>query len=92
MAATGRGQSASGYGAPVPRPGHVILYVSDLEASVRFYRDVAGLPHRFTDAGYAVFGTGDSRLAVYERRRAEWLTGHSVNRGGVADEVHAEQQ
>jgi catechol 2,3-dioxygenase-like lactoylglutathione lyase family enzyme len=25
----------------------VILYVSDLDASVRFYRDVAGLPHRY---------------------------------------------
>ena len=45
----------------VPRLGHVILYVSDLDASVRIYRDVAGLPHRSTDAGYAEFGTGATR-------------------------------
>ena len=41
----------------VPRLDHVILYVSDLEASVRFNRDAVGLEHRFTDAGYAEFGT-----------------------------------
>jgi lactoylglutathione lyase len=70
----------------VPRLGHVILFVADLEASVRFYRDVAGLPHSFTDAGYAEFGTGATRFALYERRRAEWLTGHPV-RPGPAGEV-----
>ena len=65
----------------------MILYVSDLDASVRFYRDVAGLPHRFTDAGYAEFGTGATRLAVYERRRAEWLTGHPVHPGPAGEVV-----
>jgi lactoylglutathione lyase len=70
----------------VPRLGHVILYVSDLAASVAFYRDVAGLEHRFTDAGYAEFGTGDTRFALYERRRAEWLTGHPA-RPGPAGEI-----
>jgi catechol 2,3-dioxygenase-like lactoylglutathione lyase family enzyme len=65
----------------------VILYVSDLEASVRFYRDVAGLPHRFTEAGYSEFGTGATRLAVYERRRAEWLTGHPVHPGPAGEIV-----
>jgi lactoylglutathione lyase len=70
----------------VPRLGHLILYVSDLAASVAFYRDVVGLAHRFTDAGYAEFGTGATRLAMYERRRAEWLTGHPV-RPGPAGEI-----
>ena len=36
-----------------PGLGHVILYVDELAASTAFYRDVVGLPHRFTDAGYA---------------------------------------
>ena len=71
----------------VPRLGHVILYVSDLDVSVRFYRDVAGLPHRFTDAGYAEFETGATRLAVYERRRAEWLIGHPVHPGPAGEIV-----
>jgi lactoylglutathione lyase len=70
----------------VPQLGHVILYVSDLAASVAFYRDVAGLEHRFTDAGYAEFGTGATRFALYEQRRAEWLTGHPV-RPGPAGEI-----
>jgi len=70
----------------VPRLGHVILYVSDLAASVAFYRDVVGLEHRFTDAGYAEFGTGATRFALYERRRAEWLTGQPV-RPGPAGEI-----
>ena len=71
----------------VPRLGHVILYVSDLDASVRFYREVAGLPYQFTDAGYAEFGTGPTRLAVYERRRAEWLTGQPVHPGPAGEIV-----
>jgi lactoylglutathione lyase len=75
------------YGCPVPRLGHVILFVSDLVASVGFYRDVAGLEHRFTDAGYAEFGTGPTRLALYERRRAEWLTGHPVLPGPAGEIV-----
>jgi lactoylglutathione lyase len=66
--------------------GHVILYVSDLDTSVAFYRDVAGLPHRFTDAGYAEFDTGSTRFALFEKRRAEWLTGGPV-RPGPAGEV-----
>ena len=79
----------------MPRLGHVILYVSDLDASVSFYRDVVGLPYRFTDAGYAEFGTGETRFALFEQRRAEWLTGGPVQpgRGGevvlVVEDVDA---
>ena len=69
------------------RLGHVILYVGDLEASVAFYRDVVGLPHRFTEAGYAEFGTGATRLALYERRRAEWLRGRPVAPGPAGEIV-----
>ena len=50
----------------MPVLGHVILFVSDLATSVAFYRDVAGLEHRFTEAGYAEFGTGATRFALYE--------------------------
>jgi lactoylglutathione lyase len=71
----------------VPRLGHVIVYVSDLAVSVRFYRDVVGLEHRFTDAGYAEFTTGPTRFALYERRRAEWLIGRGVTPGAGAQVV-----
>ena len=71
----------------MPRLGHVILYVSDLDASVAFYRDVVGLEYRFTDAGYAEFGTGPTRFALYERHRAEWLTGRPVLPGPAGEVV-----
>jgi len=71
----------------VERLGYVILYVEDLEASVAFYRDVVGLPYKFTDAGYAEFGTDGTRFALYERRRAEWLTGRTVTPGPAAEIV-----
>jgi lactoylglutathione lyase len=64
---------------------YVILYVSDLDASIRFYRDVLGVPFKFTDAGYAEFATAGTRLALYERRRAEWLTGRPVTPGPAAE-------
>jgi lactoylglutathione lyase len=71
----------------VDRIAYVILYVSDLDASIAFYRDVVGLPYRFTDAGYAEFGTEGTRFALYERRRAEWLTGRTVMPGPAAEIV-----
>jgi lactoylglutathione lyase len=67
--------------------GYVILYVSDLDASIEFYRDVVGLPYRFTDSGYAEFATEGTRFALYERRRAEWLTGRTVTPGPAAEIV-----
>lgn len=69
------------------RIGYVILYVSDLDTSIAFYRDVIGLPYHFTDAGYAEFATEGTRFALYERRRAEWLTGHPVIPGPAAEIV-----
>jgi lactoylglutathione lyase len=71
----------------VDRIAYVILYVSDLDASIAFYRDVLGLPYRFVDAGYAEFGTDGTRFALYERRRAEWLTGRPVTPGPAAEIV-----
>ena len=66
---------------------YVILYVSDLHASITFYRDVLGLPFKFEDAGYAEFVTQGTRLGLYERRRAEWLTGRTVTPGPAAEVV-----
>jgi lactoylglutathione lyase len=71
----------------VDRIAYVILYVADLDASIAFYRDVLGLPYRFVDAGYAEFGTDGTRFALYERRRAEWLTGQPVTPGPAAEIV-----
>ncbi len=69
------------------RVGYVILYVSDLAASIAFYRDVVGLPFKFEDAGYAEFATEGTRFALYERRRAAWLTNCEVTPGPAAEMV-----
>jgi lactoylglutathione lyase len=71
----------------VDRLGYVILYVSDISASIAFYRDVVGVPFKFEDAGYAEFATGETRLALYEARRAGWLTGAAVSPGPAAEIV-----
>jgi lactoylglutathione lyase len=71
----------------VDQVGYVILYVSDLAASIAFYRDVVGVPFKFEDAGYAEFGTRGTRFALYEARRAEWLTGREVRPGPAAEVV-----
>ncbi|MDQ3762361.1 MAG: VOC family protein [Actinomycetota bacterium] len=69
------------------RLSYLILYVSNLPASVAFYRDVVGLQHKFTDAGYAEFATGETRFALYERRRAAWLTGEDPVPGPTGEVV-----
>jgi lactoylglutathione lyase len=69
------------------RVGYIILYVGDLAASIAFYRDVLGLPFKFQDAGYAEFSTKGTRFALYEKRRAEWLTGRAVTPGPAAEVV-----
>jgi lactoylglutathione lyase len=66
---------------------YIILYVSELARSIAFYRDLLGLPFKFEDAGYAEFSTQGTRFALYERRRAEWLTGLTVTPGPAAEVV-----
>ncbi|MBI4260362.1 MAG: VOC family protein [Actinobacteria bacterium] len=57
------------------RIDYAILYVEDLEASVRFYRDVVGLPFKFAAAGYAEFATEGTRFALLDRRLLPDLIG-----------------
>ncbi|SFP70676.1 MULTISPECIES: VOC family protein [Actinomadura] len=70
-----------------PSLGYVILYVRDLAASIVFYRDVVGLVFKFQDAGYAEFSTEATRFALYEQRRADWLTNSRTAPGPAAEVV-----
>ncbi|TDB98210.1 VOC family protein [Actinomadura sp. 7K534] len=70
-----------------PSLGYVILYVRDLAASIAFYRDVVGLAFKFEDAGYAEFATEATRFALYEQRRADWLTNSRTAPGPAAEVV-----
>jgi lactoylglutathione lyase len=70
-----------------PSLGYVIVYARDLAASIVFYRDVVGLALKFEDAGYAEFATETVRFALYERRRADWLTNSRTAPGPAAEVV-----
>ena len=50
-----------------PRITLITLGVSDLERSVRFYRDGLGLPLRDGPEGIAFFETGSTWLSLYPR-------------------------
>lgn len=57
------------------KPNYVIIYVSDMERSVSFYRDVLGLPMKFTSPGWTEFDTGTTTVALHralnEKQSAE---------------------
>jgi lactoylglutathione lyase len=57
------------------RLGYAILFVSDIEASVRFYRDVLGMPLRFANETYAEFATEGAKFALYARDALPELIG-----------------
>ena len=50
-----------------PRISLITLGVSDLDRSVRFYRDGLGLPKREGPEGIAFFETGGTWLSLYSR-------------------------
>jgi catechol 2,3-dioxygenase-like lactoylglutathione lyase family enzyme len=46
-------------------PDYFIVYVSDMQRSVAFYRDVLGLPMKFTSPGWTEFATGSTTVALH---------------------------
>jgi catechol 2,3-dioxygenase-like lactoylglutathione lyase family enzyme len=48
------------------RLGYAILFVSDLDRAIGFYRDVTGVPLRFRADAYAEFAT-EVRSSRYSR-------------------------
>jgi lactoylglutathione lyase len=63
------------------RLGYAILFVSDLERSVAFYRDVIGVPFRFANESYAEFATEGAKFALYARGHLAELIGTSAPAG-----------
>ena len=57
------------------RLGYAILFVSDLERSICFYRDALGLPFRFANESYAEFATEGAKFALYARSHLPELLG-----------------
>lgn len=48
------------------KPDYVVIYVSDMQRSTAFYRDVLGLPVKFTSPGWTEFQTGDIAIALHK--------------------------
>ena len=44
---------------------YVIKFVADMDRSVKFYRDVLGLPLKFESPGWSEFATGETTLALH---------------------------
>jgi len=63
------------------RLGYAILFVSDLERSIAFYRDVIGLPFRFATESYAEFETAGAKFALFVRSRLPELIGKEAPAG-----------
>ena len=46
-------------------PDYFIVYVSNMQRSVAFYRDVLGLPLKFSSPGWSEFNTGATTVALH---------------------------
>lgn len=49
----------------LPRPDYIVIYVSDMQRSTAFYRDVLGLPLKFSTPGWTEFDLGSIKLALH---------------------------
>jgi lactoylglutathione lyase len=61
-----------------PRLGYAILFVSDLDRAIDFYRDVVGLPLRFRAEAYAEFATEGAKFALFPRSELPVLIGREA--------------
>ena len=48
-----------------PKLGYVIIFVSDMDRAVKFYRDTLGLPLKFSSPHWSEFVTGDTTVALH---------------------------
>ena len=47
------------------KPDYFIVYVSDMQRSTAFYRDMLGLPLKFMSPGWTEFDTGSTTVALH---------------------------
>ena len=57
------------------RLGYAILFVSDLDRAIGFYRDVIGVPLRFRADAYAEFAAEGAKFALFPRSELPALIG-----------------
>ncbi|MBV9616791.1 MAG: VOC family protein [Ktedonobacteraceae bacterium] len=47
------------------KPEYIIIYVNDMDRSLAFYRDILGLPLKFSSPGWSEFNTGTTTIALH---------------------------
>lgn len=52
-------------------PDRFVIYVSDMQRSVAFYRDTLGLPLKFSSPGWSEFSNGGTILALHRHMGGE---------------------
>ncbi|MBI3998215.1 MAG: VOC family protein [Armatimonadetes bacterium] len=57
---------------------YITLWARNFQATVRFYRDVLGLPVEYEDESFVQFATEGTRLYVHSMREAPPLRPHTV--------------
>jgi lactoylglutathione lyase len=62
--------------------GYVIVFVSDMDKSVAFYRDVLGFPLKEQSHKWTEFGTGDTTLALHLADPADHTHTHATTPAG----------
>jgi lactoylglutathione lyase len=60
------------------RLAYSILFAADLDRSIRFYRDVIGVPFKFSNESYAEFATEGAKFALFSRGHLPELLGRPV--------------
>ena len=74
-----RSRRTNGDDGVVPtRLAYAILFVSDLDLAIGFYRDVVGIPLRFRADAYAEFATEGAKLALFPRSELPALVGRQA--------------
>ena len=49
---------------------YIIIFVSDMQRSTEFYRELLGLPLKFSSPGWTEFATGSTTIALHPARDA----------------------
>jgi lactoylglutathione lyase len=65
------------------RLGYAIVFVSDLDASICFYRDVLNLPLKLANESYAEFATEGAKFSLFARGHLPELIGREAPAGAA---------
>jgi lactoylglutathione lyase len=62
----------------------IIIFVSDMQRSTAFYRDLLGLPLKFSSPGWTEFTTGSTSIALHPARDTSQLSSQERSPSGQA--------